>query len=95
MSTTSRRRSNLIFRIAFILIFIFLFVSVINMQMTMRDLRVERDARAAKLQDVQDRIDELNLRIDTPIDDEFIERVAREIGYRKPNEIIFVNNIPD
>ena len=42
-------RTNLIIRIAFSLIFIFLFVSVINLQNEMKSLRDERDARAKKV----------------------------------------------
>ncbi len=87
-------RTNLIIRSAFTLIFIFLLVSVINLQVEMNELRKERDARLEKVQQVQDAIDELELRIAEPIDDEYIERVARELGYRKPNEIIFRNGIP-
>ncbi|MBO5869280.1 MAG: septum formation initiator family protein [Clostridia bacterium] len=86
-------RANLIIRVAFILIFIFLFVSVINLQVQMNDLRTQRDALVKEVQNRQDAIDELELRIATPVDDEFIERIARERGYRKPNEIIFKNNI--
>lgn len=88
-------RANLIVRIAFIFIFIFLFVSVINLQVQMNDLREERDEMVEKIQDKQDAIDELELRIATPIDDEFIERIARERGFRKPNEIIFKYDIGD
>ncbi len=88
-------RTNLIIRTAFTLIFIFLLVSVINLQVEMNELRKERDAKLAQLQQVQDSIDELELRLAEPITDEYIERVARELGYRKPNEIIFRNNIPE
>ena len=88
-------KSNLIVRIAFALVFIFLFVSVINLQVEMDDLRKERDTRVEKIQHLQDSVDELELRIAEPIDDEYLERVARnELGYCKPNEIIFYNNIP-
>ena len=86
-------RSNIVIRGAFLFIFIFLFVSVINLQVQMNDLRNERDKLVEAVQDKQDAIDELELRIATPIDDEFIERIARERGYRKPNELIFKNNI--
>lgn len=88
-------RTSLIIRTAFTLIFIFLLVSVINLQVEMNELRKDRDARAEEVQRLQDSIDELELRIAEPIDDEYIERVARELGYRKPNEIIFRNNIPE
>ncbi len=86
-------RTNLVIRVAFAFIFIFLFVSVINLQVEMRDLREARDAGLERLQHLQDENDELELRIATPVDDEFIERVAREHGYKKPNELIFVNDI--
>lgn len=94
MQQRTSRRSNLIIRAAFILILIFLFVSVINLQVQMKELRSELDTRIEKAQQLQDNIDELELRIAAPIDEEYIERVAREqLGYRKPNEIIFVNDI--
>lgn len=88
-------RANLIIRVAFTLIFIFLLVSVIRLQVEMNELRVQRDARLQEVQQLQDSIDELELRIAEPVDEEYIERVARELGYRKPNEIIFRNNIPE
>lgn len=86
-------RANLIIRAAFVFIFIFLFVSVINLQVTMNDLRAERDALVEKMEQKQDEIDELELRINTPVDEEFIERIARERGFKKPNEIIFKYDI--
>lgn len=86
-------RANLIIRAAFVFIFIFLFVSVINLQVTMNDLRTERDALTEKLEKIQDENDELELRINTPVDEAFIERIARERGFKKPNEIIFKYDI--
>jgi hypothetical protein len=59
----------------------------------MNNLRAERDKLVESVLDKQDEIDELELRIAQPVNEEFIERVARERGYRKPNEIIFKNNI--
>ncbi len=89
-------RANIVVRIAFTLIFIFLFVSVINLQVEMNELRKLRDERVAKVAELQDDVDELELRIAEPINDDYIERVAREqLGFRKPHEIIFVNGIAD
>ena len=96
MSKKSIKRSNLIIRIAFVFIFVFLFVSVINLQVEIRNLRAERNERAEAIQSLQDEIDELELRISAPIDDAFMERVARErLGYRRQGEIIYYNDIPD
>ena len=94
MGTNKSRRSNLIIRIAFIMIFVFLFISVINLQVQIRDLRIERDKRVAEVRSLQDSIDELELRLSTPIDDKYIERIARDkLGYRNPGEIIYYNDI--
>lgn len=87
-------RTNFVVRVAFVLIFIFLFISVINLQVEMNDLRKERDARIEIINQLQDDVDEYELRLSETIDDEYIERVAREkLGLCKPNEIIFVNGI--
>lgn len=89
-------RTSLIIRVAFALIFIFLFVSVINLQVEMNELRSVCDDRVEQVEQLQDDVDELELRIAEPIDDEYIERVARDLlGYRKPNELIFVNDIAE
>ena len=76
------------------LIFMFLFGSVINLQNEMKSLRDERDARAKKVTELQDNIDELELRINTPVDEEFIKRIARDrLGLRDSDEIIFYTDI--
>ena len=78
------------------MIFIFLFVSVINLQVKMKDLRDAREKKLEEVRAVSDRIDELEIRIAAPMDDDYIERVAREkLGFRNPNEIIFYNDIAD
>lgn len=87
-------RANFVVRIAFVCIFIFLFISVINLQIQMNDLRTQVEDKVLELQQLQDDIDEMELRLNEPINDAFIERVARELGWRRPNEIIFINGIP-
>ena len=50
----------------------------------------------AKVTALEDDITELNIKLSTPISDEYIERVAREqLGYRMPGEIIFYNDIAE
>ena len=93
MQQSKTTRTNLVVRAAFVFIFIFLFVSVINLQVEMNDLRSLRDEKVEELQVLQDDIDELEYRIKEPVDEKFLERVARALGYRKPNEKIFVNDI--
>ncbi len=93
MQQSKTARTSLVVRAAFVFIFIFLFVSVINLQVEMNELRAVRDEKVQELQILQDDIDELEYRIKEPVDDKFLERIARALGYRKPNEKIFVNDI--
>ena len=87
-------RANVVVRIAFTLIFIFLFVSVINLQVEMNELRKARDERVAALAELQDDVDEFELRINQPMDDKYIERVARQqLGLCLPNETVYINGI--
>lgn len=89
-------RSNTIVKFAFAVIILFLIASVINMQFELKELKDRKAALEEEIQDVQDNIQEIKMRLDTPLTDEYIEKVAREkFGFRKPNEKIFHNNIPN
>ena len=52
-------------------------------------------AQAIEAENAQRLINErLQTELDAPVDDEYIEKVAKEkLGYRKPAEIIFYNDI--
>ena len=89
-------RRNVVTRFAFMLIIVFLIASVVNMQYELRDLKDKRLELETQIADVEDNIQEIKIRLETPLTDEYIERVAKEkLGYRNRNEIIFFNNIAD
>lgn len=89
-------RSNTIVKFAFAVIILFLIASVINMQFELKELKERKAALDTEIADVEDNIKEIQMRLDTPLTEEYIEKVAREkFGFRKPNEIIFHNNIPN
>lgn len=91
-----RTRPNMILKLAFVCVVGFLVVSVINLQTTLNDLRADLAENQAKVTALEDDITELNIKLSTPISDEYIERVAREqLGYRMPGEIIFYNDIAE
>jgi len=47
-----------------------------------------------KIEGVQANIDELQNKLDTPFDDEYIIELAKEkLGYCLPDEIIFINDL--
>lgn len=90
-----KTRPNMVMKLAFICVLGVLVVSVINLQSELKELRVLKEEKEAQIQAIEDDIAELTIRLNTPISDEYIERVAREQGYRMPNEIIFYNDIAD
>ena len=57
-------------------------------------LRADREKLAARaVASHKGRVENLSTRLSPLTASEFIERIARERGYRKPNELIFKNNI--
>ena len=49
-----------------------------------------------QISDINDSIEEIQLRLETPLTLDYIEKVARELyDYRDSDEIIFYNNIAD
>lgn len=77
-------------------ILVVLFISVVNMQISLKTLREEREALEEEIADLRDDIEETNYRLSEETDAEYIERYAREkLDYRYPNEILFYNDIAD
>ncbi len=83
-------------RFAFLCVLVILVFSVVNMQMQLAELKESKEQLEETLQRVTDTIEEATIRLNTPMTDEYIERVAREkLGYRMPGEIIFYNDLTD
>lgn len=77
-------------------ILVVLFISVINMQISLKTLREEREVLEEELADLRDDIEETTYRLSEETDADYIERYAREyLNYRYPNEILFYNDIAD
>ncbi len=83
-------------RFAFLCVLVILVFSVVNMQMQLAELKESKEQLEETLQRVTDTIEEATIRLNTPMTDEYIERVAREkLGYRMLGEIIFYNDLTD
>lgn len=91
-----RTNTNIVVKFSFLCVLVFLVFSVVNMQMRIRELKQDKADIEAALQKVTDTIEEATIRINAPLTDEYIERVAREkLGYSMPGEIIFYNDLTD
>ncbi len=80
-----------------VLIFTFMIigvVSIVKLQLEYNSLKMRRDVLAAEIQATSERIEMLQTTLDTPFDDEYIIKIAREkLNLRLPEEIVYYNNL--
>ena len=69
-------------------------VSIVKLQLEYNSLKVRRDALIADIQNTSERIEMLQASLDTPFDDAYIIKIAREkLNLRLPEEIVYFNNL--
>ena len=80
-----------------VLIFTFMIigvVSIVKLQLEYNSLKMRRDVLEAEIQATSERIEMLQTTLDTPFDDEYIIKIAREkLNLRLPEEIVYYNNL--
>ena len=65
-----------------------------KLQLEYNSLKMRRDVLAAEIQATSERIEMLQTTLDTPFDDEYIIKIAREkLNLRLPEEIVYYNNL--
>lgn len=70
-------------------------VTVVVFTYKTNSLKKELDRANEKLYEEKLKLSELEEKFNSEIDDEYIEKVAREHGYNKQDEVIFYNNLPE
>ena len=92
----NRKRTNIFVRIAVIFVIVFFVVSIVQMQVKLSELKEQKNLVESEINKISNDIDEITLRLETPLTDEYIKRVAREkLGYCDEDEIIFYNDLTD
>lgn len=77
-----RNRSGLLVKALIVVAVILVFVLIVSMQMRLNRIKEERDRLQKQVEDYEDKVDELQYRLDRQIDDEYIEEYARKkLGY--------------
>ena len=74
---TGRPNGNIMVKFAFVCVLVILVFAVVNMQMQLSELRESKKQLEDSLQRVTDVIEEATIRLNTPLSDEYIERVAQ------------------
>ncbi len=77
----------------FILVLFFVFM-IVHLQMEYNTLKARRTALEAEIAAAEDRIAALNSALESPFDDDYVVKVAREkLNLRLPEEIVFYNDL--
>ncbi len=81
-------------KLAILLAFLFMIITLVSVQIRYNTLEEEREKLNERIDDVQGSIDELQNKLNTPFDEEYIIELAKEkLGYCLPDEIIFYNDL--
>ncbi|MBQ8249401.1 MAG: septum formation initiator family protein [Clostridia bacterium] len=69
-------------------------ITLVSVQIEYNQLEEERAKIEENIEAVQGSIDEINSKLNTPFDEEYIIALAKEkLGYCLPDEIIFYNDL--
>ncbi len=86
-----KKKNRIVIWIIVLLLLVSVTIAVLNL-MRLNQIRNEAVKLALEKEELQYRVDELNYRLHSPIDDDYIERVAREkLGLYFPDEIVYFN----
>ena len=92
----ARNQPNFLIKLLIILVIGIIIFAIIDMQVKMNDLLVQKSEIQAEIDKTSDRVEEMRIRLNTPFDEEYMERLAREkLNYRKEGELLFINDIAD
>ncbi|MBQ2765584.1 MAG: septum formation initiator family protein [Clostridia bacterium] len=81
-------------KLAIFFAFLFFIITLVSVQIEYNQLEEERDKLTERIEEVQGSIDEINSKLNTPFDEEYIIALAKEkLGYCLPDEIIFYNDL--
>lgn len=90
------KRLGLFAKLAFLSVLIFLVISVVQMNIRIRDLREDEEALKQQLLEGQLNVEEMNGQLGQELDEELIKKIAREkLNLRDPGDIIFASDLPN
>lgn len=88
-----KKKNRIALWIIVLLLLVSVTIAVLNL-MRLNQIQNEAIRLALEKQELQYRVDELKYRLNSPIDDAYIERVAREkLGLYFPDEIVYFNGM--
>lgn len=84
---------SFVVRCAALMFVVFCFFTIIRLQFKNNEIKSDIDGLNAQLEQAEENLAELKRRAEEPMDEEYIEEVAREeLDLRYPDEFIFYND---
>ncbi len=90
-----KKNYNIIIRIAFTLVIVYFFFNILRIIYDVNEVEKEAEEISQALEQKEEKVAELKHRYEAPVDEEYLERIARENGYHYDDEIVFYNNYSD
>ncbi len=89
-------KSNFFFRFALLFLAVCCIGMLVALQVKNNTLSRERDALLAQIDEGEARVQSVQAVLDTPFDEEYVIKIAREkLNLRLPEEIVFYNDLND
>lgn len=90
----NRWQNNIFVKSAFFLMAVFCLITIVSLQMRYNTLQEQKMQIMNELSSINEQIAELQNALDTPFDDDYIIKIAREkLNLRLPEEIVFYNDL--
>lgn len=87
-------RMSIPVKLTILLTFVFLIVTYVSMEIKYNKLEEEKARLEGRIESVNESIEEIQNKLDTPFDRDYIIALAREkLNYCLPDEIIFYNDL--
>lgn len=94
MNLKERVKSNVFVRAAIVVFIVFCIVTIVKIQLEFNELEEKKAALNEQIDDYVFSIDKIQNDLNTPVDDDYIIRIAKEkLNLRLPEEIIFYNDL--
>ena len=89
-------KSNGMFKLALCVLAVFCVIMIVTLQLQFNRLKQQKAALSEEVAAAEERIEQIQAALDTPFDDEYIIKIAREkLNLRLPEEVVFYNDTKD
>ncbi len=89
-------RNNVFFKLAVAVFAVFCIITIVTLQLQYNNLKQQRESILSEIEAANERIDSIEASHDSPFDQEYVIKIAREkLNLRLPEEIVFYNDLVD